>query len=88
MPAEVVDGRGWTRRAGALTRQRLPGRRGSILVLALATVASTFTARRLVQGRRTAERDAATISELYDRLDDAFVGQRTIAETLQRVVPG
>ena len=76
----------------AQARRPLGGTLGSrlpwiaIAVGGALTIASTFTARRLVQGRRTAERDAVTISELYDRLDDAFVGQRTIAETLQRAL--
>ena len=49
----------------------------------LVTIATAVTAERLVRRRQEAERDAQTISGLYERLDDLYGEQRSIAETLQ-----
>lgn len=49
----------------------------------LVTMATAVAAGRLVRRRREAERDAQTISGLYERLDELYGEQRTIAETLQ-----
>jgi serine phosphatase RsbU (regulator of sigma subunit) len=43
-----------------------------------------FSVEELVRRRRAAELDAVTIATLYGQLDDSFVEQRSIAETLQR----
>jgi serine phosphatase RsbU (regulator of sigma subunit) len=49
------------------------------LVTALAVVS-------LVRSRRRAEQDGAIIAELYSRVDDLYVEQRGIAETLQKAL--
>jgi serine phosphatase RsbU (regulator of sigma subunit) len=50
------------------------------------SLAAGVVAWQLVRSRRAAERDAGIITELYDRLDDRYVEQRSIAETLQRAL--
>jgi len=51
---------------------------------AFLTVCVAVVAARLVRARRTAERDATQIRELYSTLTTMFAEQRTIAVTLQR----
>ncbi len=53
---------------------------------ALLTTAAGFVTYQLVRRRRNAERDASTISSLYQRLDGLYGEQRSIAETLQRAL--
>jgi serine phosphatase RsbU (regulator of sigma subunit) len=55
---------------------------GGILLTAAAGLAAGQSVRR----RRDAERDAQTITGLYDRLDRLFSEQRTISETLQHAL--
>ena len=57
-----------------------------LAVGALLTVATSAVAARLVRWGRLATRDASTISGLYERLDDQYRRQRTVAETLQRAL--
>jgi len=63
------------RRAGRQSALDFPGGRE------LVTMATAVAAGRLVRRRREAERDAQTISGLYERLDELYGEQRTIAET-------
>jgi serine phosphatase RsbU (regulator of sigma subunit) len=50
------------------------------------SIAAAWITERLVQGRRTAERDATRIRELYGELATLFRQQRTTSETLQRAL--
>lgn len=50
------------------------------------SAAAAWTTARLVRQRRSAERDATEIKDLYGELGTLFAQQRTIAETLQRVL--
>jgi serine phosphatase RsbU (regulator of sigma subunit) len=52
----------------------------------LLSIASAWITERLVRGRRTAERDAARIRELYAELTTLFRQQRATSETLQRAL--
>ncbi len=53
---------------------------------ALLSAFTTAVVGQLVRRRRDAERDAHTITGLYDRLDALFGEQRTISETLQHAL--
>ncbi|MFL6160459.1 MAG: PP2C family protein-serine/threonine phosphatase [Marmoricola sp.] len=50
----------------------------------LLTLLATRIAQQLDTGRRTAESDAATITDLYERVDALYMGQREISARLQR----
>ncbi len=50
------------------------------------TLASALIAYQLVRRRRDAEKDARTISGLYDELDGLYGEQRSIADTLQQAL--
>jgi serine phosphatase RsbU (regulator of sigma subunit) len=73
-------------------RSRLGGDLGAELpwiflaVGLLVTAAAAAVSGHLVRRRRNAENDAATIADLYRRLDDRFGEQRHISETLQRAM--
>jgi Stage II sporulation protein E (SpoIIE) len=57
-----------------------------VIVGLLLTAVTAFVAGRLVGRRRDTERDAQTITGLYERLDTLFAEQRTISETLQHAL--
>ncbi len=52
----------------------------------LLSFAAGVVAWQLVRRRQVAERDATIITELYERLDDRYVEQRSISEALQRAL--
>jgi len=52
----------------------------------LLSLATSGAATQLIRRRRYAESDARTITGLYNRLDNLYIEQRTIAETLQRAL--
>ena len=53
---------------------------------AVLTVAAAVATEQLIRQRRGAERNAQTISGLYEKLDGLYGEQRSIAETLQRAL--
>jgi serine phosphatase RsbU (regulator of sigma subunit) len=55
---------------------------GGLLLTALAAL----TGLRLARGRRDAEQDAATITELYERVETLYAQQRDLFERLQRAL--
>jgi serine phosphatase RsbU (regulator of sigma subunit) len=52
----------------------------------LLTIAAALAGGQLARRRTGAELDANTITALYDQLDDLYVQQRSISETLQRAL--